>query len=354
MERLQQREAVQATRPDLYFQTPAAVSIPAVPTSLSPGSRGSSPGPTESGTSITLSWGASRGSDWLYGLSVRDIASGSLSGGTPPSPEARRTPPHLTAGKQYRWNVNACSSAGCSSYAADLYFQTPAAVSIPAVPTSLSPGSGSSPGPTEIRHQHNPELGRLRAGATSVRTGRQGLCASGSLVVNTTVTRKHDVLRHPDGWQAISLECERLQRSAGCSKLRGRSLFSNTSRSAHSGSAERPQPGFGKQPGSDGIRHQHNPELGRLRGSDFVRTGRQGYCQRQSCGEHHRHRKHGVLGQSDGWQAISLECERLQQRRLFKLHRSALLPDIRELRWTFDAKQPESGSDQRSWTINFQ
>jgi hypothetical protein len=32
----------------------------------------------------------------------------------------------LAGGKQYRWNVNACNSAGCSSYTTLLYFQTPA------------------------------------------------------------------------------------------------------------------------------------------------------------------------------------------------------------------------------------
>src|SRR6185503_12286251 len=32
----------------------------------------------------------------------------------------------LSAGKPYRWNVNACNSAGCSGFTTVLYFQTPA------------------------------------------------------------------------------------------------------------------------------------------------------------------------------------------------------------------------------------
>jgi hypothetical protein len=32
----------------------------------------------------------------------------------------------LSAGKQYRWNVAACNTAGCSAYTTVLYFQTPA------------------------------------------------------------------------------------------------------------------------------------------------------------------------------------------------------------------------------------
>jgi hypothetical protein len=77
---------------------------------------------------------------------VRDLGTGNLvvdTTVTSPSYTAS-----LSAGKQYRWNVDACNSAGCSNFAADLYFQTPAAVTIPAVPTGLSPGSASSPGPT--------------------------------------------------------------------------------------------------------------------------------------------------------------------------------------------------------------
>ena len=37
---------------------------------------------------------------------------------------------NLLEGKQYRWNAAACNAAGCSSYSARLYFQTPQ----PAVP----------------------------------------------------------------------------------------------------------------------------------------------------------------------------------------------------------------------------
>src|SRR5205807_2326705 len=55
---------------------------------------------------------------------------------------------NLSAGKPYRWNVDACNSAGCSGFTTVLYFQTPGGVAIPATPTNPSPGSTSGPGPT--------------------------------------------------------------------------------------------------------------------------------------------------------------------------------------------------------------
>jgi hypothetical protein len=117
---------------------------PATPANPSPGST-SSPGPTTAGSSVTLTWSASSGAT-SYGLGVRDLATNILVvdtnvGGT-------SFTANLSAGKQYRWNVNACNSTGCSTYTTPLYFQTPSAVSVPATPTNTSPGSTSSPGPT--------------------------------------------------------------------------------------------------------------------------------------------------------------------------------------------------------------
>ena len=57
------------------------------------------------------------------------------------------TTSHLVAGKAYVWNVDACFGTACSAFAPALYFQTPAG-SAPPVPTNLSPGSSTSPGPT--------------------------------------------------------------------------------------------------------------------------------------------------------------------------------------------------------------
>ena len=167
---------------NMYFQTPATVTTPAVPASPAPGTA-SSPGPTLPSSTVALSWSAPSGAT-SYGLGVRDIASGTLAVNTTvtsPSDTA-----NLTAGKQYRWNVNACNSAGCSSYAADEYFQTPATVTIPAVPASLAPGTASSPGPT-LPSSTVALSWSAPSGATSYGLGVRDI-ASGTLVVNTTVT----------------------------------------------------------------------------------------------------------------------------------------------------------------------
>jgi hypothetical protein len=130
----------------LYFQTPgASPTVPATPTSPSPGTT-SSPGPTASSTTVALSWSSVGGATY-YDFGVRDMATNQLvvsqtSTGTSYSAA-------LSAGKQYRWNVAACNSAGCSNYTTLLYFQTPgASPTVPATPTSPSPGTTSSPGPT--------------------------------------------------------------------------------------------------------------------------------------------------------------------------------------------------------------
>jgi len=69
-----------------------------------------------------LSWSASSGATY-YGLAVRDIATGTLVVDTTLAYTSYSA--NLAAGKQYRWNVAACNSAGCSSYTTPLYFKTP-------------------------------------------------------------------------------------------------------------------------------------------------------------------------------------------------------------------------------------
>lgn len=101
----------------------AATAVPATPTNPSPGST-TSPGPTTASTTVTLSWSASSGATY-YGLAVRDMATGTLVVDTNVS--ATSYTATLSAGKQYRWNVSACNSAGCSSYTTALYFQIPGA-----------------------------------------------------------------------------------------------------------------------------------------------------------------------------------------------------------------------------------
>jgi len=98
-----------------------AIAAPPIPTNPTPGST-ISPGPTTSSSTVTLIWSASVGAT-SYGVSVRDIAANALVVSTTTTTTSYTA--SLSVGKQYRWNVNACNSAGCSSYTTVLYFQTP-------------------------------------------------------------------------------------------------------------------------------------------------------------------------------------------------------------------------------------
>jgi hypothetical protein len=165
--------------------TTTTVTIPATPASPSPGYT-TSPGPTTSSSTVGLSWSPVSGATY-YGLGVRDIATNTLVVDTTLSGTSYSA--GLAAGKQYRWNVAACNSAGCSTYTTVLYFQTPSAtttVTIPATPASPSPGYTTSPGPTTsssvVGFSWSPVSGATYYGF-AVRN-----IATGVLVVDTTLT----------------------------------------------------------------------------------------------------------------------------------------------------------------------
>ena len=124
--------------------------LPAVPTSLSPGTT-SAPGPTISTLTPTLQWQAVSNADY-YNLSVsiypygtsniiyynQQVYGNSI---TVPSGE-------LQAGNKYRWNMRAHNSAGYSDYSLDYYFQTVTTTTLPPTLTlvgsgGVSPGSGT-------------------------------------------------------------------------------------------------------------------------------------------------------------------------------------------------------------------
>jgi hypothetical protein len=105
----------------LYFQTPAASAIPTTPGNTSPGSL-SSPGPVQSSATVQLSWSASSGAT-TYSLGVRDMTTNQLVVDTTTSSTTYTVT--LNSGRRYRWNLAACNGAGCSSFTAPLYFQTP-------------------------------------------------------------------------------------------------------------------------------------------------------------------------------------------------------------------------------------
>jgi uncharacterized protein YegP (UPF0339 family) len=167
---------------DLYFQTPTTITIPAMPTNTSPGAT-SSPGPTQSSSTVTLSWNASSGATY-YSLGVRDMTTNALVVNTTTSGTSYSA--SLTSAGRFRWNVAACNSAGCSSFTTDLYFQTPGSVSAPASPTATGPGNVSSPGPTQPSSTVTLSWGSV-SGATYYSVGVRDM-TSGTLVVDTTTT----------------------------------------------------------------------------------------------------------------------------------------------------------------------
>jgi hypothetical protein len=166
-----------------YFQTPAATgTTPATPTGTTPGST-ASPGPTTSSTTVGLSWSAVSGAT-SYGLAVRDLTTNTFAVDTTVSGTAHTAT--LSAGRQYRWDVRACNSAGCSAFSTDLYFQTPAATgTTPATPTGISPGSTTSPGPTLGSTTVGLSWSAV-SGATSYSLGVRSI-ATGVLVVDSIV-----------------------------------------------------------------------------------------------------------------------------------------------------------------------
>jgi len=109
----------------LGLTTIVAAAVPATPTNPSPGTT-SVPGPMQPSTNVTLSWSGVTGATY-YSLGVRDMATNALVVDTTTS--GTSYPASLaTTGGQYRWNVAACNTSGCSSYTTPLYFQTPGVV----------------------------------------------------------------------------------------------------------------------------------------------------------------------------------------------------------------------------------
>jgi len=188
-----------------------APAVPAMPSNVSPGST-TSPGPTQSSSTVTISWSASSGAT-SYSFGIRDMGTNQLVVDVTNHSSTSYTA-NLSAGKQYRWNVSACNSAGCSSYTSQLYFQTPAAVTTPATPANPSPGSSSSPGPTTSSRTVTISWS-ASTGATSYSFGIRDI-ATNQLVV--------DVTNHTSTSHTASLTAGKQYRwnvsacnSAGCS-----------------------------------------------------------------------------------------------------------------------------------------
>ncbi|BCS34401.1 hypothetical protein TBR22_A36310 [Luteitalea sp. TBR-22] len=133
--------AGRATGDDRKFLT-TDVAAPSTPVGLTPGAL-STPGPTTDTTLVRLAWEATSDATW-YGVAVRDFTTDQLVVSTTVSDPGYLI--NLGAGGQYRWNANACNSAGCSPYAAPVYFTTRTTAAVPATPAGATPGTTAAPG----------------------------------------------------------------------------------------------------------------------------------------------------------------------------------------------------------------
>jgi len=123
----------------LYFQMSSG-SVPTTPSNLSPGST-SSPGPTLSSRSVNLDWSSSSGTSY-YEVGVRDLETNQLVVDTQTSSSSYAVT--LDEGRRYRWNVAACNSTGCSSFAAHRYFQIEGDSTLLPPPDSIAPSNGAT------------------------------------------------------------------------------------------------------------------------------------------------------------------------------------------------------------------
>jgi hypothetical protein len=133
-----------ATAAIVYF-TVNTEAVPPTPTGLSPGST-SSPGPTVTTLTPTLTWNASTGAT-AYSVGVSQLNGGLVYSANVTANSAPIPTGKLTSGATYFWTVSASNSAGSSATAAIVYFTVNTAT-VPPTPTGLSPGTTSSPGPT--------------------------------------------------------------------------------------------------------------------------------------------------------------------------------------------------------------
>ena len=151
-------------RPTIAVPAPAAGASttlsPMVPANPAPGGPGA-PGTMMSATSVALRWAAVAGAD-SYDLGVRDTATNRLVIDT--QPRSTSYTARLVAGGQYRWNVRACNTAGCSAFTSPLYFAIPSAQTAPAV----SPGGGAAGGATVPAVPRNTSPGRTSSPGTSI------------------------------------------------------------------------------------------------------------------------------------------------------------------------------------------
>ena len=136
------------------FSVEAPALPPSAPVLVSPGISGL-PGPMLTTTTPVFQWQAVSGATG-YGLYIsRQFASGSYQlvfdselhfGGPIPGTPLILPSGYLSAGNEYRWNMQAYNSAGWGQFSGRFYF-TLGSRAPPPAPTLLAPGSSQAPGP---------------------------------------------------------------------------------------------------------------------------------------------------------------------------------------------------------------
>jgi len=106
---------------EIVIQVPATEAIPSTPTTISPGSE-DPPGPLFSDIGPTLNWQAVPAADY-YNVDLRDTDSNELIFEAYRITKSSYDTPLLVKDSSYTWAVQACNSAGCSSYSNNTYFR---------------------------------------------------------------------------------------------------------------------------------------------------------------------------------------------------------------------------------------
>ncbi|MDT0499025.1 RHS repeat-associated core domain-containing protein [Algiphilus sp. W345] len=166
---------------------------PRIPDGLSPGSA-SSPGPTQSSTTVNFSWNASSGTV-DYRINIVNEDTGSLVINDSPASNAYQA--SFDDDTHYSWRVRACGPVACSGFSDPAYFVTPPTP--PAVPANPTPGNTSAPGPTTASStvtvswsvssgatHYTVQAFNNATGATAIDTSTAGTSTSLSLGSGTT------------------------------------------------------------------------------------------------------------------------------------------------------------------------
>jgi hypothetical protein len=157
--------------------TPTApITTPVTPLNPAPGSL-NIPGPLLSSANVTLNWSASSGAA-SYSVTVRNMNTNALEVAI--TTAATSFVAGLSPGTPYGWNVAACNGAGCSSFTAVLYFQTPASGTLPSEPQNLAATAGNG----QVSLAWNPPTSNGGSTITSYRVFR-GTNAANTLIVTS-------------------------------------------------------------------------------------------------------------------------------------------------------------------------